>query len=195
MSRTDELTGVYNRRYFEEKVLDEIQRCNRSNTFFSLAILDIDYFKKINDTYGHLVGDEILKIVVKNIKDSIRKTDYIGRFGGDEFVIVLLELSEQSLGEKYHNHKKKYDQIRDIIETQTFKIINKVKDNISNKEININNEKIHITATFGITLYDNTVNNFDELIFMADKALYLAKENGRNCIGYYHSGKAFMFNA
>ena len=194
LSRTDELTGIYNRRFFEEKVLDEIARCNRSNTFFSLTILDVDHFKKVNDTLGHLAGDQILIGIVKSIKKIIRKTDYIGRFGGDEFMILLLELSDNFSEDKYNAHKKRYDQIREKIETQTCKIINEIRKTINNKEeTDPYTKNTTVTATFGVAFYDKSVSNYDDLISRADKSLYLAKENGRNCIGYYHDGKALIY--
>ena len=194
LSRTDELTGVYARRYFQEKVDDEIERCNRNNTFFSLTILDVDYFKDVNDTFGHLIGDEILISVAKAISQSIRKVDYLGRFGGDEFMIVLVESSDAFSEEKYNEHIKKYDQIRKVIKTQIAKKINEIRKTINiNTETDFSNKIINITASFGVAYYDKSVSDYDELMSRADKSLYLAKESGRNCIGYYQDGKSLTF--
>ena len=110
-------------------------------------------------------------------------------------MILLLELSDNFSEDKYNAHKKRYDQIREKIETQTCKIINEIRKTINNKEeTDPYTKNTTVTATFGVAFYDKSVSNYDDLISRADKSLYLAKENGRNCIGYYHDGKALIFD-
>jgi len=89
LSITDPLTGIYNRRYFQEKLEEEIERVRRGGGVFSVVMFDIDHFKTINDQFGHQVGDTVLKTLVKIVKDRIRRIDILARWGGEEFVLLL----------------------------------------------------------------------------------------------------------
>jgi len=156
-SRTDPLTGVLNRRAILSQIEIELSRAQREGKNLSLSMLDIDHFKKINDTYGHMVGDDVLREVVRRISAVIRKYDSLGRFGGEEFLIVIpgAEGAEAyAIGEK----------IRSVIgETAFF----------------VDGSKIRVTVSQGVVTGDGNA-NVDDLMAMADKAMYQAKDNGRN---------------
>jgi len=153
---TDKLTNLYNRRKLEELIQKEIHRCERFKHTFTLAILDIDYFKDVNDTYGHLTGDRVLIEISSILKTELRKTDFVGRFGGEEFVIICTESNLKN--------------ISSIIESLRLKIANYDFSEVGQK-----------TASFGLTMYKKD-DSIDSIIKRADDALYRAKENGRNRI-------------
>lgn len=158
LSITDELTGLYNRRHFESNFEREFLRAKRYNSNLSVAIVDIDFFKQINDKYGHLTGDFVLREIAFILKDSLRKTDMVFRYGGEEFAILLTETdSEQSL--------IPLERLRKYIETKTF-----VKSGNS----------IKFTVSIGVSSNIIETNTPDELLELADKALYKAKNSGRN---------------
>ena len=158
LSITDELTGLYNRRHFESNFEREFLRAKRYNSNLSVAIVDIDFFKQINDKYGHLTGDFVLRELAFILKDSLRKTDMVFRYGGEEFAILLTETdSEQSL--------IPLERLRKYIETKTF-----VKSGNS----------VEFTVSIGVSSNIIETNTPDELLELADKALYKAKNSGRN---------------
>lgn len=156
LSQTDALTKIYNRRKLDEILIAKLARAERYNQLFSLVLIDIDHFKKVNDTYGHQVGDDVLKAISKLFFDSIRKTDMIGRWGGEEFLIVSLE-------NNYENVLVFAEKLRAIIESHDFPVVGR------------------ITCSFGVSYYikSDTLHN---LINRADTALYQAKSAGRNCV-------------
>ena len=159
-SITDSLTNLYNRLKLDSLIEHEINRSHRSKQPFSIILLDIDHFKKINDKYGHIQGDKVIKQVAQSIKSCIRKIDFAGRWGGEEFLIICPNTSIKGaliIGEK----------IRRKIGEHTYK--------------NMHN----ITISGGIACYTNYVTP-EILLNSADKALYKAKENGRNKIEYYN---------
>ena len=149
----DGLTGLFNHRYLSEKMDEERDRCEKNTCQLSVIILDIDLFKKVNDTYGHLTGDEIIKSIAKIIKVNIRSSDIAGRYGGEEFLIIL---PETDLNSAYTLAEK----IRQEIEITTF--INDIKITISGGVAQYNGEKV------------------SELLKSADDKLYTAKQTGRN---------------
>ncbi|MEC9485183.1 MAG: GGDEF domain-containing protein [Candidatus Izemoplasma sp.] len=153
ISQHDPLTGSYNRRYLDQFLENEIARTKRTGNPFSMLLLDIDLFKDINDTYGHLKGDEVLENLVNTIDNHIRQEDIIARFGGEEFIIVLVNTPKDKA-------LKKAKQLKHLIENS----------NIAN---------INITVSLGVTEYTEE-STIDSLIHEADKALYYAKETGRN---------------
>jgi diguanylate cyclase (GGDEF)-like protein len=158
----DSLTECYNKRETEEFIKKFLYNYLRyKNDFFTIMMLDIDYFKKVNDTYGHLAGDFVLKEIAKIIKDSIRKSDICGRFGGEEFVIVLPNT-------KLSGAMKLAERIRETIQNHTF---------------DFNGKKINVTVSIGITSV-GVNDSYESLISRADEALYEAKEKGRNRIEY-----------
>lgn len=150
----DRLTNLYNRHKLDEIVQNELERSNRFNHNFSFSILDIDNFKDINDTYGHQIGDEVLIKIAKILKESIRKVDYVGRWGGEEFLILCPETDIN--GSK--------------------KLLEKIRKNIEESKII---EDLKVTASFGLTELkkDDTLK---EILKRADDALYEAKKEGKN---------------
>ncbi|MGD9042377.1 MAG: sensor domain-containing diguanylate cyclase [Desulfobacterales bacterium] len=163
LSRKDSLTGCYNRGYLNEHLPHEIKRASRYHHPFSLALCDLDHFKKVNDTYGHLCGDMVLKEFVECIMSLIRSDmDWLARYGGEEFLLVLPETS-------FKNANRLAERLRKQISKKTFKW---------------EGQKISITASFGVTGFDKIGHskNFstDDLIEMADQYLYKAKNKGRN---------------
>lgn len=154
LSITDKLTGIFNRLKLDEALKDEFNRSSRFKSNFGIIIIDIDYFKKVNDTYGHLVGDQVLIQFTQIIQKNIRKVDIFGRWGGEEFMIICPETN-------FQNTIKVAQSLSEIISTNKFPIDN------------------NITASFGVTVYDGD-ENIDIVIARADKALYKAKVNGRN---------------
>ncbi|MBI1823027.1 MAG: GGDEF domain-containing protein [Nitrospirae bacterium] len=160
LANRDELTGAFNRRYFQEKIDEEIKRASRAETCFSLIILDVDHFKKYNDTYGHIQGDLLLKEIVKGIKERLRATDVVCRFGGDEFLILLMD-TDKAMAVTIGN------QIRNIIELNP------------NFKLNGGSEE-KITFSMGVAQFPEDGFSSIDLIRRADKALYLAKDRGRD---------------
>jgi diguanylate cyclase (GGDEF)-like protein len=156
LSLTDALTGLYNRRHFENTVEREFMRTQRYGGDLTISIIDIDFFKKINDTYGHLCGDYVLKEVAYIIIDNFRKTDFVFRYGGEEFVVLLTETNlEQS--------KIPMERLRKTVENYKF---------------SYNNQNIKLTISAGVAC--NKKQSVQEFIDSADKSLYQAKESGRN---------------
>lgn len=153
----DELTGVFNRRYLMEMIAMEKQRCDRNGRVFSICIVDVDFFKHVNDTYGHLAGDEVLRAIAKTASDTMRQTDYFGRYGGEEFALVLTDtLIEGALATA--------ERVRQRIENLCFPEIS---------------PSLKVAVSIGIAemqLHEETGSTFKR----ADQALYRAKENGRN---------------
>jgi diguanylate cyclase (GGDEF)-like protein len=163
LSVTDELTGLYNRRYFRQILEVEFARAKRCSSALSLGMLDIDHFKNINDTYGHQFGDKVLSDISGIIRKSLRKTDIVARYGGEEIIIVLPETTLSSA----HIPLEK---LRKMIEEHDF---------------THEGTTIHVTASMGLATYDLNVPNENELIKRADDVLYKAKHNGRNRIEIY----------
>jgi len=157
----DGLTKVYNRRYFEELLRRETERSLRYSHRFSLLILDVDEFKICNDTHGHLSGDEVLKGVSNILIHKTRNTDYVARYGGDEFAIIAPHTNKKSasvIGAR----------IADTVANETF-IIDK-------------NKKIRMTVSMGIATFGEDVKTKVGLIRYADRALYQAKKLGKNMV-------------
>ncbi|TES57528.1 PleD family two-component system response regulator [Halalkalibacterium halodurans] len=157
LSRVDFLTNLINRRDMQEKIRAEINRSIRHGRSFTLAIVDIDFFKNINDTYGHDCGDHVLKHFVSTLKNSVRSSDYVSRWGGDEFLLLFPET-------KLEEGKKACEKIR---------------QKINESPVIYKGMTISITATFGISEYRPSV-RIEELIKAADDALYKGKKTGKN---------------
>lgn len=155
----DFLTGLYNRRFFNLQISKEDHRTDRYSRSYGIMILDIDHFKLINDTYGHLTGDEILKQFAHRIKENIRTSDIGCRYGGEEFAIIIPEVKPM----------------------QAYEMGEKIRHKIASIPFKGNGDDIEITTSIGIAIksYENKV-NAEELINKADKALYQAKSTGRN---------------
>ena len=157
----DALTGIYNRRFIDERLPVDMAQCMENDEPISIIMADMDYFKNINDTYGHTTGDYVLKEFTKKLKKCMReKKDWIARYGGEEFIICIPGADERI----------------------ALKVANRMLSSVKDMELNLDNGKVNVTASFGIaTLYNNHIST-EEFIDNADKKLYLAKETGRNKI-------------
>jgi len=165
LAYTDPLTGLFNHRYFHESLKTELVRSRRYGKPLSLMIIDIDFFKQFNDTYGHLVGDKVLIHVARIFENSIReKIDIVARYGGEEFAIILPETSIPGA-------KKLAERVRRLVEQTTL--------------VNEKNE-LHVTVSIGVASTE-TLNcqKTSDLIEAADHALYQAKEHGRNQVKFF----------
>ena len=159
----DSLTHLYNRDMIKVSLEEEIKKTGRSKSIFALLFIDLDHFKDVNDTLGHEIGDLLLIEASKRISSVIRGTDIIGRFGGDEFVVILSDLKDIT-----------------IIEI----ISNKIIEKLSEVYI-LGKEKIHISSSIGIGIYPSDGANSLELLSNAEQAMYKAKKNGRKQYHYY----------
>lgn len=165
LSVTDPLTECYNRSYLADRLPQEIKRAKRYERPLSIIMSDIDHFKQVNDTYGHLAGDRVLKSFAECIKASIRKdVDWIARYGGEEFLIVLPETNIEGAAAAA-------DKFRDIIKKL---------------EISVAEQTIHITASFGVSGCHSAADieniSVDKMISHADACLYAAKKDGRDLV-------------
>lgn len=158
LSQTDSLTGLWNRRHLEESLESEFKRAKRYNKELSIMIIDLDHFKYINDTYGHMAGDEVLREVSAAIKECQRETDFIGRYGGEEIVIILPETDLHTSS--------------NIAET--------VRKTVESRPVEFEGEVINVTASIGVSSLRKEHENFAMLFSEADEALYNAKKLGRN---------------
>lgn len=156
----DSLTGLYNRKYLQDTVPTIISQANRKDIKIGILMLDIDLFKPVNDTYGHDVGDSVIKILASTLKENTRAADICIRYGGEEFLVLLYDC--------------------DINYVETFS--NKLRLSFSNKDIAANKITISKTISLGFSIYNEDTNNLEEGIKYADLALYKAKENGRNTV-------------
>lgn len=156
---TDYLTELYNRRYFTSRLEEEVFRVKRNKEAeTSLIMFDLDKFKLINDTYGHLTGDVILKNFTNILKKHLRKTDIAGRLGGEEFAMILPNTG---------------------IENAVI-LANRIREEVSSQTLNIDEKNIKFTVSIGLTSLSYDDMSFDSALARADSALYTAKENGRN---------------
>jgi diguanylate cyclase (GGDEF)-like protein/PAS domain S-box-containing protein len=159
----DSLTGLYNRVNFEEYLSHALSVAHRNNTILAILFIDLDRFKVINDTLGHDIGDKVLINVASRLKNTLRESDFISRWGGDEFVVILEELSDASEAA--------------IVATNIIEILK--------EPMYIENHHLITTASVGIALYPENGQNANTLIKHADSAMYLAKDMGKNNFQYY----------
>ncbi len=159
----DALTGLNNRRQFEIRIKQEVSNSKRNNTPLCCMMLDVDYFKKVNDTYGHAAGDRVLKSVSEIISNEIREYDIACRYGGEEFFIILPQT-------KITEAASVAQRLRKVIEETKIDLKDTGNDN---------NKHINVTVSIGVCEYTETMET-DSFVQTADKALYEAKENGRN---------------
>ncbi len=157
----DDLTQVFNRRHFFTILQREKSLCDRGQSAFSLCMIDLDHFKRINDTHGHMMGDTVLKAIAQCIQDNIRSVDYIARYGGEEFALVLA-----------------YPDILDAL-----KCAERIRQLCGALAFEALPESLHVTISMGVAQYVPE-ESIDELIRRADAALYRAKAGGRNRVEY-----------
>ncbi|WP_320171467.1 GGDEF domain-containing protein [Maridesulfovibrio sp.] len=155
----DGLTRVFNRRSFDERLVEEFKRHQRLNTDLSLLMVDLDFFKNINDTYGHMAGDMVLERVARLFECTFRSTDFIARYGGEEFVILLPHTTEDNAG----------------------MLAEKIRKIIAETTMTYNDKSFSVTASIGVTsIRPGSLDKDNEIISKADEALYEAKRQGRN---------------
>ncbi|MCH4813506.1 GGDEF domain-containing protein [Halomonas neptunia] len=155
---TDELTGLYNRRHLVNVAFAALTQAKREKTSLSILLLDLDFFKRVNDTYGHPIGDEVLRQVSERLRQCSRPTDTLGRIGGEEFCLLMPATHT-------HDALQVAERLRREIES------------IALKGLELNATP---TVSIGVTTSNGGSFTFDELYSFADKALYQAKELGRN---------------
>jgi two-component system cell cycle response regulator len=160
----DELTKVYNRRYLQMSLTKEISQAKRREDSFSLALIDLDFFKKVNDNYGHLVGDELLQCLIDKLSINLRMADVIFRYGGDEFVILMPETAPAKA-------YKILERLRCVIATQPLELC---KSQLT----------IPMTLSVGVAGFPQDGMSVEALLKAADQALYQAKKAGRNQVQY-----------
>ena len=155
---TDGLTGLFNHKQFQERLAQEFDRLGRFSEPLSLLLIDIDFFKKINDTYGHPAGDLVLKKVAGMVQKTVRNVDIPARYGGEEFAVVLVGTDEKG----------------------AMHMAERLRKTIMDKKFTSDGTPFSVTVSIGISTNTRDVKKKEELVDRADKALYTAKENGRN---------------
>ncbi len=160
LATTDALTGLFNRRYFHEELLKEFNRYQRTKSSFAILMIDIDQFKSINDNHSHSTGDVILQTLSNVSNYCLRKTDTIARWGGDEFIVLLLDIDSTICSETAERIRKK---IEDIV-------------------VAVDDSVVNLTVSIGAAIAKNDDESIEVVIDRADKLLYQAKENGKNCV-------------
>ena len=157
VSHTDALTYLPNRRQVINHLQKEVHRAERYKTSLSISMMDIDHFKNINDTYGHTVGDQVLRLLADMLRGGIRESDMVGRYGGEEFFIVLPSTKLQRAAE----------------------LAARLCRTIRETDIDVG-EKIHLTVSLGVAEYRHSEENWQKFLSRADMALYAAKNAGRD---------------
>ena len=158
LAHTDHLTGLYNRRYFMEYAQREFVRARRFNQSVSILFADLDHFKEINDTYGHTIGDNVLKRVGEIVQSQVRQVDLSARFGGEEFIILLIQGTVETIPN----------------------IAYRIWKTIEDDTLEVDDRQIPYTISIGVTSLQPEDTSIQDVIDRADEALYRAKENGRN---------------
>jgi diguanylate cyclase (GGDEF)-like protein len=162
---TDALTGVYNRRYMDRRLVEEIARARRQTYRLSCMYIDIDWFKQVNDTYGHLAGDDVLREVAARIKAELRMSDALGRFGGEEFVVLLIDADLDSAS----------------------MVAQRIRASVADRPFLLpDGQSLAVSVSIGVATLDDFERDHaiegvaQQLVSHADQALYQAKEGGRN---------------
>ncbi len=158
MALTDGLTGLFNHRNFQERLSAEFKRLQRFPDPFSLLLVDIDYFKKINDLYGHPAGDEVLRNIAGIIRETVRDVDVPARYGGEEFAAILLGTSHEG----------------------ALNLAERLRTSIGNRRFNLDGKEVRVTVSIGVATAPYDTGYKEELVERADQALYHAKRNGRD---------------
>ncbi|HHI92205.1 MAG TPA: sensor domain-containing diguanylate cyclase [Gammaproteobacteria bacterium] len=166
LSNRDGLTQLFNRRYVEEALGKEFNRARRYHSKLSVILTDIDFFKKVNDVHGHLAGDEVLREISRRLASGLRGTDTLGRYGGEEFLVVLPETDTQG----------------------AYVLAERLRKTVQAKPIEIEGASLIINISLGITELRESTAAYAQLIAEADLALYQSKENGRNCVTLFQPG-------
>lgn len=164
LANRDGLTGLYNHRYFHEQLSKDFLRARRYHESLSCIFLDIDYFKKFNDTYGHQTGDIVLSTLGQVIRDTIRDSDFAARYGGEEFAIIL-----------YHTERQ-----------TALHVAERLRQTVEHCDVRDKDNVLRITISLGVATFPHEqIHNHRQIVECADKALYKAKKNGRNRVEYW----------
>lgn len=175
----DGLTGLYTQKYFKKYLEREIDRAKRYKRPLSLIMCDIDRFKQLNDTYGHLAGDKALQTVSNIIAENVRTSDIVARYGGEEFAILLVETGIEEAQSVAKRLKLLTDEALDIAD--------RIKGKIEQTEVKVDHTQTHITISMGVASYNGSEDYKPEyLISSADSALYESKRNGRNRVTFFN---------
>ncbi len=158
----DFLTGLYNRQFFFEQLSQDATRCRKLGWGLELAMIDVDFFKKVNDTYGHQVGDEVLKEIAVRLQSTLRTSDSLCRYGGEEFVLILPYMDPP--------HSRN--------------VCDRIRQCIDGTPIELNGLKLEMSVSIGVSNLRDDI-SLQDLIAEADGALYLAKRNGRNRVEWH----------
>jgi diguanylate cyclase (GGDEF)-like protein len=167
LAATDALTGLFNRRYFETALSRELARAERTSSRVSLLVLDIDHFKSFNDTYGHAMGDLVLRKVASVLTGALRKADVLARFGGEEFVVVLPQATDRGALESAE----------------------RLRESVERSAIHPGGPRKHVTVSIGVAMFPDDAKTAEELLKTADAALYDAKRSGRNRVSVHERNK------
>jgi diguanylate cyclase (GGDEF)-like protein len=159
-ARTDALTGLFNRLHFGEQLQRTLNEADRFNQPLSLVLVDIDHFKKVNDTWGHEAGDAVLKHVARILQEGVRTVDICVRYGGEEIAMLMAQTDS----------------------TRAVDVAERLRSRIAATVVRHAGAEIAVTASFGVATYPETVKVRDQLFPSADKALYIAKHDGRNLV-------------
>jgi diguanylate cyclase (GGDEF)-like protein len=160
LSKTDFLTELNNRGTWEEALSHEFKRLKRSGHSSSLLMCDIDHFKRINDTYGHAAGDVVIKQVAQAVKKNLRETDIAGRYGGEEFAVLLVDTTAD----------------------QALYFAERLRKTVENMQMEFNQQLLKATISIGIAQFNADMTEYRQWIELADKGLYTSKADGRNRI-------------
>jgi diguanylate cyclase (GGDEF)-like protein len=166
LATTDGLTGLNNHRTFQERLTEELERVKRTRAPLSILLTDIDFFKKFNDTYGHPVGDMVLREVAVCIRNTVRLTDFPARYGGEEFAVILPETDERG----------------------AFVIAERIRQAVEANIVDSGADKLRVTISIGCATIPVHCMTQTEVIDCADKALYASKRAGRNRVTIFAPG-------
>lgn len=162
-ANTDGLTKLFTHRYFQDAFDAELRRADRYGDFVSIILTDIDHFKKFNDTYGHQIGDLVLKETAQVFKQAVREMDIVARYGGEEFTIVLPQTNK----------------------TGAVKLADRLRQAVEKRAYETEKGTLHVTISLGVSTFPVDAREKTQLIKLADQALYGAKEGGRNCVRFH----------
>jgi len=160
LALTDSLTGLHNRRSLFELGKVEFSRAHRMKRAFCCMMLDVDHFKQINDIHGHPIGDHVLREFAKRCKSSVREIDLVGRYGGEELIILLPETDRKT----------------------AMQVAERLRASIAATPIKVSDREIAVTVSIGVAAKDENTLHLETLIARADQAMYIAKHKGRNCV-------------
>ncbi|MCL1863871.1 MAG: diguanylate cyclase [Defluviitaleaceae bacterium] len=164
---SDELTGLFSRRYFVEKATPALERAKANDETFHLIMADLDHFKAVNDTYGHPIGDEVLKITAKRMTGVTRQGSIIARYGGEEFIVLLSNMTHDA----------------------ALKTAQRIQKSMEESAITIKGMSLNVTVSLGLASFSDPSESLDDIIHKADVALYGAKRTGRNKVMEYENAK------